>query len=172
MDYVTYTYIDGRGKQLEAYNDALVLGKEKCRWMAFIDMDEYIVPIDSNRKILDVINDIIGGADAGAAGIAVNWATYGTSGHAKRPKGLITHNYTKRASDTHFINKHIKTICNPRMVQFYISPHYPFYKRGAFSVFEFSGHKQMGWATSECHYKKLRIKSLYDKICRRLYGKM
>ena len=61
MDYVTYTYIDGRGKQLEAYNDALVLGKEKCRWMAFIDMDEYIVPIDSNRKILDVINDIIGG---------------------------------------------------------------------------------------------------------------
>lgn len=177
IGYVTYTYVEGRGKQLEAYNNALSIGKKRCRWMAFIDMDEYIIPSDPNKKIIEVVNDIISGADKGAAGIAINWATYGTSGFRKRPKGLITHNYIKRANKKHFINKHIKTICNPRLVKFYISPHYPFYKRGAFSVFEFSGHKQIGWATSECHYKNLRInhymtKSAEDYMakCRRGLG--
>jgi len=65
IGYVTYTYIEGRGKQLEAYNNALTIGRENCRWMAFIDMDEYIVPIGSNKKIIDAVNDIIGGGRQG-----------------------------------------------------------------------------------------------------------
>lgn len=160
---VEYTLIKGKAQQLIAYNDAIKKHKNECKWMAFIDMDEYIIPVDHSKTIGQVANELIYRYKLGAAGIGVNWAIYGTSGIRQRPKGLITENYLYRAENNYYLNIHIKTICNPRLVIDYISPHYPFYKRGAYSIKEAYGTRLYGWGANNIIYKNLRINHYYTK---------
>lgn len=41
---VEYVFIPGKARQLDAYNDAIRRHKSECHWMAFLDMDEYLMP--------------------------------------------------------------------------------------------------------------------------------
>ena len=130
---VEYTLIKGKGRQLDAYNDAIAKHKDECRWMAFLDMDEYLMPTKPFEKVYNVVSALIRKAGKGAAGIGVNWCIYGSAHLEKKPKGLIIENFiyrSKSGTETHWGNFHIKTICNPRLVKKYISPHYPIYKLG------------------------------------------
>lgn len=160
---VEYTLIHGKGKQLEAYNDAIRQHKDECRWMAFIDMDEYLVPTDHTKPLHCVIDEIVHNAGKGAAGVAVNWATFGTSGHKTRPQGLIIENYIMRAENSHWINRHVKCVCNPRLIKYYISPHYPVMRLGAYMVTENKGQRQWGWFERDITYTNLRINHYYTK---------
>lgn len=160
---VEYTLIKGKAQQLVAYNDAINKHKNDCRWMAFLDMDEYLMPTDSSKKLGDITSELVYKAGKGAAGVGVNWAIFGTSGFKRKPKGLVTENYTQRAENTYFINIHIKTICNPRLVKDYISPHYPFYIRGGYSIREAWGNRIYGWGASDIVYKNLRINHYVTK---------
>lgn len=130
---VEYTLIEGKGKQLDAYNDAIAKHKNECRWMAFLDMDEYLVPTKPFEKIYNVVSELVRKAGKGAAGIGVNWCIFGSAHLEKKPEGLIMENFIYRGQggkESHWGNYHIKTICNPRLVKNYISPHYPIYKLG------------------------------------------
>lgn len=160
---VEYTFISGVGRQLDAYNDAIKQHKNECRWMAFIDMDEYLMPSVPFKPLHQIVDEIILKAAQGAAGVGVNWAIYGTSGLKKRPKGLITENYKFRAENEYYLNIHIKCICNPRLVTNYISPHYPLYIRGGYTVKEAYGTRLIGWGANRIIYKNLRINHYYTK---------
>lgn len=160
---VDYFLVKGKAKQLIVYNEAIRKYKNYCRWMGFIDMDEYVIPVDNNKKIWEVVNELVYKAKKGAAGVGINWAIYGTSGLKTKPHGLIMENYTMRAHDNYSLNIHIKTICNPRLVKEYISPHYPFYKRGAYSITEGTNKRLYGWGDKDILYKNLRINHYYTK---------
>lgn len=160
---VEYTLMPGIGKQLDAYNDAIKRHKNECRWMAFIDMDEYLMPAVPFKPLYKIVNEIVYTAGNGAAGVGVNWAIYGTSGFKKRPQGLITENYKYRAENEHYLNVHIKCICNPRLVTNYISPHYPIYVRGGYTIKEAYGTRIIGWGANRIIYKNLRINHYYTK---------
>jgi hypothetical protein len=43
--------------QIHAYNDAIKICKNKTRWLALIDVDEFIVPVKKN-SICDVLDEI------------------------------------------------------------------------------------------------------------------
>lgn len=160
--FLDYTFIRGGGMQLTAYNDAIKKHKEECRHMAFIDLDEYIMPETPFKKIPEIVNEIIS-KRPNAAGIALNWCLYGNSGHIKRPKGLITESYIDRAKNTNPMNHMIKTLCNPRMVKDYISPHYPQYKLGAISVDSTGRLRSKGWFCRDLTFKNLRLNHYYCK---------
>lgn len=160
---VTYIYIKGKAQQLSAYNEAIKYYKDECKYMAFMDLDEYLVPTKVNEPIEKIIDQLIKDYP-GASGVGVNWAIFGSSGHKKRPQGLITENYIYRSKKNHWANYHIKTICNPRRVRVFISPHYPLYKLGAFSVTDSGeGTRQYGWFNRKVEYKNLRINHYYSK---------
>lgn len=160
---VTYCYIKGKAQQLTAYNEAVKCYKNECKYMAFMDLDEYLVPTKTNEPIEKIIDRLIS-KKPGASGVGVNWAIFGSSGHKKRPQGLITKNYLYRSNDNHWANYHIKTICNPRRVKLFISPHYPLYELGAFSVTDSGeGTRQYGWFNRKVEYKNLRINHYYSK---------
>ena len=117
---VEYTLIKGKGRQLDAYNDAIAKHKNECRWMAFLDMDEYLIPTKPFEKVYNVVSELIRKEGKGAAGIGVNWCIYGSAHLEKKPKGLIMENFIyrgKSGTETHWGNYHIKTICNPRLVK-------------------------------------------------------
>lgn len=160
---VEYTLIKGKGRQLDAYNDAIVKHKDECRWMAFLDMDEYLMPTKPFEKIYNVVSELISKAGKGAAGIGVNWCIYGSSHLNKKPEGLITENFIYRGTEKDWGNYHIKTICNPRLVKNYISPHYPIYKLGGYNINDSDGKRLWGWFCHDVKWQNLRINHYYCK---------
>lgn len=159
---VDYQLIPGIGRQLDAYNDAIKRHGQDCRYMAFIDLDEYIMPEQPYQHISDVVEKVLSHW-GNAAGIAMNWCLYGNSGHKNRPVGLITENYIDRASETNPMNHMVKTLCNPRLVKHYISPHYPQYKLGAISVDSTGMIRSKGWFCRDLTFKNLRLNHYYCK---------
>lgn len=160
---VEYALIKGKGRQLDAYNDAIALHKEECRWMAFLDMDEYLMPAKPFEPIYKVVSDLVSKTGKGAVGVGVNWCIYGSSFWDKKPNGLITENFLYRGTEKDWGNFHIKTICNPRMVKKYISPHYPIYKLGGYSINDSDGKRIWGWFCHDVKWQTLRINHYYCK---------
>lgn len=163
QNIVEYIYYPGKAQQLNAYNDAIKKHKKECRYIAFMDMDEFIMPTIPFKPIYQIISEQIEKSKGGAAGIGVNWAIFGTSGHTKKPEGLVTKNFIKRGINGHWANYLIKTICNPRMIDYYISPHYPIYKLGAYSINDSDGSRLWGWFCHEVKYETLRINHYFTK---------
>lgn len=153
---IEYQTISGIGKQLDAYNDALRNHRYDTKYIAFIDMDEYIMPIDSDKTVFEIIDSLIN-EKTWAGGIGLNWCCYGSSGHKRRPQGLIIENYTHIAKISHSDNAHIKTICNPRLVKRVVSPHFVQYKLGAFAINETNLSKLWGWFADPRQYKHIRL---------------
>jgi hypothetical protein len=107
----------GTKVQLAAYGHCLQNRGGSTTWMAFVDLDEFIVPNrhDSLQLLLSDYMD--------HAGLALNWAYFTTNGHDARPEGLQVENYTRRYLQDHRVNRHIKTIARPEFVHGGSTPH-------------------------------------------------
>lgn len=162
--YVEYYKIVGYGKQLDAYNDAINKYKNDCRYMAFLDLDEYIfITSELQKNISDLITNLLDRAGGGASGIGVNWCLFGSAGLEKRPNGLIIENYIYRGYQNHWGNFHIKTICNPRRIKKFISPHYPLYMLGAYNINESNLERTYGWFSHYVQWENIRLNHYYCK---------
>jgi hypothetical protein len=105
------------GAQAKAYLDALSRLRGRCRWAAFIDIDEFLFS-PSERSLPEVLKRY-----EPHAGVVVNWQCYGTSGHKSRPAGLTIENYTRRAKTFWARNRRVKTIVDPVVAVEPQSPH-------------------------------------------------
>jgi hypothetical protein len=93
--------------QISSYKDCIKRARRTYRWVAFIDIDEFLFSPQATdiRDILRHYRDL--------PGIEI-WQTYfGSGGHDARPELPVTEAYLKRASLSHTT---VKTIANPRMV--------------------------------------------------------
>lgn len=108
----------GRARQMDAYTDCLAHARGRDAWVAFVDVDEFLVPTTS-WTIGDALRPY---GDAG--GVGVNWQTFGSSGHLRRPEGLQIAAFTRRAPLSWGWNKHIKTIARPERAVRAMNPHY------------------------------------------------
>ena len=113
-------------QQRIAYMDCLQKYGSQCRWMAFIDIDEFIVP-KSEHDIRDILDRYI---DYG--GLAIHWKIFGSGGHRTRPAGGVIKNYNKVFSS----DSHIKSIVQPSKVDKIFTPHSFGYRDGSFCVNE------------------------------------
>jgi hypothetical protein len=161
--WVDYTFISGIGKQLDAYNEAIRLHKQECRWMAFIDLDEYVVPVQPYKSIAEILNEQMSQYGKCAAGMLINWCLYGSSHLDKTPQGLITENFTQRAEQSFWGNHVGKTICNPRLVNSYVSPHYPYYRIGAYSISSSGTKKTYNWSIKPADWSLVRVNHYHTK---------
>ena len=143
---VDYIPASGKIMQIPAYNDAVKNFKFQCRYMAFIDVDEFIYP-KTNRSLIEVIDEILS-QDRNAAGLAINWQLFGSNGLEKADysEGVLER-FTRRAPSDWIVpliyedfpyggNAHVKTIANPRAVNFFGNPHFACYLRGLYAVNE------------------------------------
>ncbi len=156
---VVYKYFPGKYRQNMAYTDAINNYASKTRFMAVVDLDEFIVPIDDKLTLIDVLKNIVRRKPY-AAGVTIPWLMYGSSHHKKRPQGLVIDNYLYRAQDSFMLN--IKTVFNPRLANGYNNPHYPIYKYGAFSINE-NGHIIIGKFDNNKSCKQIRINHYFTK---------
>lgn len=95
--------------QMPAYEDCLERHRDEARWIAMIDIDEFL--FSPTGRPLPVV---LRGFDTHPA-IAVNRRFFGTNGHRRPADGLVTENYPMRARDDDWTNLLIKSIVYPRM---------------------------------------------------------
>lgn len=95
--------------------------QHEARWIAFLDDDEFLFPTRSEdvRKVLKRY--------APYPALAVHWFMFGSSGHLRRPEGLVLENYLLRAES---ISPIVKSIVNPRRVAAPANAHHWLYQSG------------------------------------------
>jgi hypothetical protein len=94
--------------QYSAYSDCLKRHRDDARWIAFIDLDEFLFSPDGL-----LLPDVLRTYDIHPA-VAVNWLTFGTSGHETRPEGLVIERFRWRVHVDRRVNQHVKSIVYPR----------------------------------------------------------
>ena len=122
-EIVTYIPYPGGARQNEAYNDAVKNYRFFCRYMAFIDGDEFIFP-QSNKSIIEVVDELL--ADKpDAAALGINRLEFGSNYQDKADfsRGVLER-FTRRAS---LSSDHVKSIINPRRVDYFFNPHFAMY---------------------------------------------
>ena len=157
---VVYTYYPGKNMQLAAYNDAIKKYKNVTRYMAFIDCDEFLLS-PQNERLPDLVKRLIEQVP-NAAGLGVNWCLYGSSGYENKQPGILIETYLYRAHEMDWPNFHIKTIVNPRLVKEYISPHFPVYVLGGWSV-DSEGLRQRLWYNHNVNFDTIRCNHYFCK---------
>lgn len=110
---VEYTQVHGRGRQRYVYLDILRKHSDKVRWLALIDLDEFLVPV-KHDTIVDFLKTL-----PRFSQLIIGWVIYGASGHETKPDGLVMENYKNHAA----VNWGIKSIVNPRLVTYFSNPH-------------------------------------------------
>ncbi len=112
--------------QLSAYMHCLRTRRDKARWIAFLDLDEYLVPLGHTdvREFLDEYREY--------AAVCVNWRVFGSDGHIVRPDLPVPRAYTHVLHD----DPHIKSIVDPNRTRRPLSPHHFLYEDGGFCVNE------------------------------------
>ena len=113
---VEYRFFPGKKRQLPAYIDCVRRHKYDSKYIAFIDMDEFIVPI-KHKTIPEFLESVAGDLRAPElSGVEINWLIYGSGGHEKRIKGLAIEQFRDHSLPDYSENRTVKTIANPRKI--------------------------------------------------------
>lgn len=129
---VTYIFYPGKRRQIDAYNEAVQNFKYLCRYMAFVDDDEFILP-RNNRSISEVVEEILK-LHYRVEGVEIPLITYGSSGHKKADytRGVLER-FTHRMAE---VTEATKTVLNPRKVKHMWTTHFAVYFDGFLGVRE------------------------------------
>lgn len=165
---VIYHRAIGYNTQLPVYRDALKRYRTDCRYMGIIDIDEFLLPLQGTR-LLPLLDQLMDKSDH-AAGIAINWKSFGSSGWEKRPAvGGVLDNFVYRAPDGYQWSKfpwkwdaHIKSIVNPRLTATMDSAHFATYQEGYFAIDE-NGNRVDGMDNFVDHTNLIRINHYFTK---------
>jgi hypothetical protein len=106
----------GVAKQVPGYDFLLEQFGANTRWLAFIDIDEFLYPVETDT-VAEVLRDF---EDEKSGGLAVNWMVFGSSGLAQRPPIQIEAFRHRPASQfpggrppDFSGNRHVKSIVRP-----------------------------------------------------------
>ena len=134
-EYVDHGIVDiikikGKEQQMAAYDQCLRDYEKKSKWIAFIDVDEFLIPKKSEdvRLILTDYEDF--------GGLGVHWVEFGSSGYLTRPQQKQLQSYVQRFPLDYPKNMHIKSIVQPGRVKASCDPHRFIYNEPWFCVDE------------------------------------
>jgi Glycosyltransferase family 92 len=97
-----------RPGRLAAYRHFIDIFAPGFEWVAFLDMDEFLLPLNS-RNAADTLDWL-----KNAAAVLVHRRVFGPGTWEEPPPGLVIENYDRRAADDFPANRHVKAIvrCN------------------------------------------------------------
>jgi hypothetical protein len=144
--------------QRSAYDDCLKEHRDDSRWIAFLDLDEFLFS-PTGRPVSELLVDY-----ERWPGLGVNWAVFGSSGHRRRPPGLVIENYVWRRPTVAPRHCQIKSIVDPKRTMRSLSPHHFHYNDG-FAVDENQNpiDKPPRSKTAEVSFSRLRVNHYWIK---------
>lgn len=110
---VDYTYWPGLAQQMVAYKDAVNKHSDESRWMAFIDLDEFVFSLKYDN-LVEYLKTL---PPFGA--LVVGWMIYGSANQKEKKLGLVIERFKMHADKTWGV----KSIFNPRMILDMNNPH-------------------------------------------------
>jgi hypothetical protein len=116
--------------QIEAFSNCLERHRDDSRWIAFIDLDEFLFsPLA--KPLPEVLVDY-----EQYPAVVASWVMFGTSNHLTKPPGLVIENYLRRKEYPEGAWEHIKSIIDPTRTESCPSGHAFLYRDGAHAVDE------------------------------------
>ena len=109
---------------VEAFDHCAREHAADARWIAFIDIDEFLFS-PTGRPLPEVLARY-----EPWSAVGVNRVTFGTSGHEHRRPGLVLENYTRRIVLRKPVKTAMKSIVDPRRVVRGLGPHHFEYSSG------------------------------------------
>jgi O-antigen biosynthesis protein len=95
-----------RAGQIPAYQDFCAKYAAQFGWVAFIDLDEFIMPATGNS----IHEILVRRCYADYSAILLQWLVFGPSGHQHPPDGLVIENYTRRLDEGFPASRHVKSL--------------------------------------------------------------
>lgn len=114
---VEYVFFPGQKKQLAAYDDCLARHRYDTRWLAFIDIDEFIVPLEDTT-----LTGFLKRFEYFPA-VEINWLIFGSGGQEKKSGEPVMERFLCHSKGEHVLNRHVKSIVDPRRVYNMIGCH-------------------------------------------------
>ena len=172
--FVVCEPIHGQCRQMDAYNHALQHYGKECKYMAFIDCDEFLTPLDDRVPLIELLDDFFENHSKASA-LAVNWCMFGSSNLEVKPNGMLIENFLWRANIGREGTNVIKSIISPSKTLFFDNPHYAVYRFG-YSAYDIFGQRVDTWMNLVPVYKAIKINHYFTKskqqwIKRRSIGK-
>jgi hypothetical protein len=107
---------DWPARQYEAYDDCLARHGAESRWIAFIDLDEFLFSPTGAA-----LPEMLARYEPYPA-IGVHWCVFGASGHEQKPNGLVIESYLDRTTEP-LRNRWIKSVVDPARTRKCASSH-------------------------------------------------
>jgi hypothetical protein len=149
--------------QMPAYEHCLREHREESRWIAFIDIDEFLFS-PNGQPLPDLLTDY-----ERWPGIGVLSAVFGPSGHRTTPPGLVLENYRKRR-DLTAGGKFIKSIVDPKRTVGAKSVHHFEYVDGL--AVDENGYTILEFAVKTPSLSRLRINHYWAKSEEEAWAKL
>jgi hypothetical protein len=145
------------GAQIPAYEHCIREHAAESRWIAIIDIDEFLFSPAGRR-----LDDLLVEYERWPA-VGVNWAVFGPSGHERKPPGLVIENYSLRlrTDATQMATKTIKSIVDPARVARTTGVHCQVYDR--LGAVDENHYPIPGGRTKSVSFERLRINHYFTK---------
>lgn len=111
LDHVPWPDIPEVAAQRPAYIAGLARLNGRSRWVAFIDADEFLNPLDG-ETVPDILRDY-----EAAGGLMVPWRLFGSNGQIKAGDEPVVSRFTRRALASDPRNNLVKTIVQARAIR-------------------------------------------------------
>ena len=141
--------------QLKAYNHCLFHMCEKTQWIIYIDVDEFII-LNKHNQISELLKEY-----DSFGGLCLNWKLYTAGGHVVKPLEPVMKAYKEYLPLSSAVNKHIKTILQPRYTLTMCNPHHALYFDGYYAVNE--NYLRVPSAFSDFSNEVVHINHYYTK---------
>jgi Glycosyltransferase family 92 len=142
--------------QGSAYDHCLARHGHEARWIAFLDVDEFLFS-PTVRPLSEVLRDY-----EQHPGVGVSRAWMGTSGHERRPAGLVLANFSSRLHLPE-PNRTVKSIVDPSRVARRVNEHWFEYTDGSPTVDEHHQPLESWTRPGELTFDILRINHYFSK---------
>ena len=100
--FVSLTHFPGQGRQRDMYVDAMVRARAESEWVAFLDIDEFLV-LRGCDDVHAFMQPFAGAVDS----VHFNWVYFGNNGYLERPSGSVLRQYVWRAGAVNAHTKHL-----------------------------------------------------------------
>ncbi len=98
---IAWPQLPARTAAYRHFIDKFALGFE---WVAFLDVDEFLLPLDGS-SVLETLGRL-----SQAAAVLVHRRVFGPGGRQEHAPGLVIETYDRRAPDTYLGNRHVRPI--------------------------------------------------------------
>lgn len=115
--------------QLPAYEKILRTCPRDVDLLAFIDADEFLVPLESNDLLSTVTQWF---TDESVSAVGLNWSNFGSNGETFSGEGLVIERFTQRAPLGFNVNHNFKSIVRPARVEKFFNPHFASLRYGRY----------------------------------------